>query len=171
MRAPRTALALLAVLASASAAHGADLTVITEDSGAIVGTVHVAAAPDVARARVTDPFWVARVSNTGTSATAAGQDGDCALIDYTSDHTIASIEFRVRQCLTTDGSAAVLVEPSAFSMYAASWAVAPEGDGSLLRYRLELVSTLPVPGAIIRSSGRRSVTKMLTSIEAALANE
>lgn len=160
---PVLALLLVASSATAGPDSGAFQAVIADD-GAVIGTVTVASPPDAARAKVTDPAWVASVGDDSTTVKVSEQDDGCAILDYVSEHPIATATYRVRQCPTATGVSATLVESDFFSTYEQSWSVIPDGTGSALRYRLNVVSTLPVPKWIVRKTTRGSVEKLMQRV-------
>lgn len=158
---------LVLLLTASSAIAGPDagaFQAVIADDGAVVGTVTVASPPDAARAKVTDPAWVASTGDDSTTVKIAEQDGECAILDYVSKHPVATATYRVRQCPTATGVSATLVASESFSTYEQSWSVTPEGTGSALRYRLNVVSTLPVPKWIVRKTTRRSVEKLMQRV-------
>ncbi len=144
------------------------VTATIGDDGAVTGTTVVASTPDVVRSKVGDPAWVATIGGAETDVIVAAVDGDCQVLDYVSHHAIATARYRVKQCPSADGFVANLVESDAFSFYRTSWSVIPADEGTRLLYRIELVSTLPVPKWIVRRSTRSSVEHMMESIAKAL---
>ena len=163
----RRGLVLVLLLVASSATAGPDsaaFQAIIDDDGAVIGTVTVASPPDAARAKVTDPAWVASVGDDSTSVKVSAQDGGCSILDYVSEHPIATATYRVRQCPTATGVSATLVESDSFSTYEQSWSVTPDGTGSALRYRLNVVSTLPVPKWIVRKATRGSVERLMQRV-------
>ncbi len=172
--APILALAALSLLAlpvraddtppdSGGAGAPGPTATISED-GSVLGVVVVATAPAQALARVNDPGWIAEVGDPSTRVTVAATEGACQVLDYVSDHTVATARYRVRQCLVDGGNDASLVESASFSSYRTSWRVEPAGTGSRLTYRLDLVSTLAVPKWIVRRASRGSVQRMLEAL-------
>ena len=144
------------------------VTATIGDDGVVTGTTVVASTPEVVRSKVGDPAWVATIGGAETDVTVAALDGDCQVLDYVSNHAVATARYRVKQCPSADGFVANLVESDAFSFYRTSWSITPVGDGTRLLYRIELVSTLPVPKWIVRRSTRSSVEHMMESIAKAL---
>ncbi len=160
---------LVLVLLSSTAAWADEATVVIEDDGSITATVTVGSAPDVVLARVGDPEWVSRTSgDPGTAVTIVGPDGGCQLLDYVSSHPLSTASYRVRQCPVTDGFQTKLVSSDAFSKYQTSWDVQPHATGSTITYRLDLISTLKIPGWMVRRASRKSVESFIANIGAAL---
>ena len=146
----------------------AAVTATIGDDGAVTATTVVASSVDVVRSKVGDPVWVAMIGGKNTDVAVAGTKGDCQVLDYVSRHSIATTRYRVKQCPSPEGFVANLVESEAFSSYRTTWSVTPSEAGPLLTYRLELVSTLPVPKWMVRRSTRSSVEHMMESIAEAL---
>ena len=165
------ALALLALLAPATAsaepsatAAPAEPSATIDDDGVVVGTVTVSSSPEAALAKVNDPAWVAATGGEGTRVTTVSTEGACRLLDYVTEHPIATARYRVRQCKEPSGNRATLVESEAFSSYGTSWDVQPAGTGSQLVYRIDLISKLAVPKWIVRRTTRSSVQRLMEAI-------
>ena len=113
--------------------------------------------------------WVAKTTQGSTKATLHSREGDCKVLDMHTEHPIATISYRLKECPTTDGFRADLVESKAFSMYWTEWSVVdrPEG-GATITYRIDLTSTLLVPSSFIKRTTRKNVVSMLNKIAEAL---
>ncbi|MCO4771023.1 MAG: hypothetical protein KDA24_13395 [Deltaproteobacteria bacterium] len=162
---------LLSLCLGVGLAEAEDTDAATEidDTGTVVGTVTLASAPSAVLAKVSDPAWVARLGGgDSTTVEVASTDGDCQILDYVSEHPIATAEYRVRQCLLEGGTRTRLVESEAFSTYEQSWTVSPSGAGTHVTYRLQVVSTLPVPQWMVRRSTKSSVHKLMKRLGEAL---
>jgi len=154
MGAPTSLLAAAIIFAAAGSA-------IIDDDGVVVGTLRVASGVDTVRAKVGDPLWVLSIGGDGTTATLRETKGDCSVLDYVSEHAVATARYRVQQCPTATGFRADLVESPSFSSYWTTWTLTADGTGTQIEYRIKLVSSLTVPQWIVRRATRSSVQKLI----------
>lgn len=160
----RTSPALALLLFALPAAAGGDASATVED-GVVIGSVAVEAAPEAVRSKLGDPRWVTTLGDGNTEIEELTKDGDCNVVAYVSHHPIATARYRVRQCPAADGYRTSLVESEAFSTYAQSWTLAEEGGGTRVTYRIDIVSTLPVPKWVVRQTMKSQVLGMMERLD------
>lgn len=153
-----------AVLVVGAAVAAPEVTV--PEPGVVLGSVHLAAAPQVLREGLADPRWVSSIDGGSTTVVVTGADGPCLLADYTSPSAVMTVRYSVKQCPTADGVVTTLVSSRDFSSYEARWSVQPYTTGSTLSYRLVVASRLPVPESLMTGITRRSVVAMLEKFAA-----
>lgn len=150
-----------------TALAGPATTEVVDDT--IIGRVSVAAPPDEARRRVSDPAWVSATEGGGTRVAVQGRDGACLLLDAVSPSAILEVRYSTRQCPTADGVRSTLVSSNAFSAYSTSWRVLPEGTGSLVEYRISMVTKLMMPQSWVYGTLRKRVQTLMEKVGGALA--
>lgn len=140
-------------------------TVVSESADVLVGTVSLPVAPAEVLPRLGDPAWVTAVSGGGTTTAVREVQGPCLTADYVSPSAIMKVTYTVRQCKTTDGFEAKLVESNAFSTYNTRWTVKPSASGGTdLTYRMELRTSLMVPNSMVTSAAKKGMLGMLSNL-------
>lgn len=137
--------------------------------GEIVARVTVAAAPDVARAKVTDPAWITEVEGGGSATRLLSRDDACGVYENTTPGPFTEVVYTTRQCPTPEGSTSTLVASNTFTRYAASWRVVPDGAGSLVEYRIALVTRLPMPQSWVDNTTRKRLEALMQRVQERLA--
>ena len=84
-----------------------------------------------------------------------------------SPNAFKTVRYRTKQCPTEAGWRTELVQSDSFTRYQSSWEVVPKGEGSEIRYRLALETSLMVPQWVIDRTSRKEVTSMLRHLSGA----
>lgn len=148
-------------LASAGAA---DPVVSRPGPTEVVGHVDVAADPAAVFALVAVPEAVAAVAGPNTTASSVA-DGDCLLVTTRTTHALGAATYRSRSC--PDGRWSVrqeLVDGDLKEFSSRWWVELLPGGGARLHYRIQTVSTLPLPQFVVDRSAARSVKDLLARL-------
>lgn len=147
--------------------------VVVQADHAVHGVVEVAASPEIVRARIADPRWVARVDGSGTKvelvADAPVQREGCVVTDRSTPNAIATVRSRIEQCPTASGFVETLVASKSFDAYRVDWTLEPHGTGTRITYHLAMSTSMMVPQFVIDSQSRKAIEAMLTKLQGAFA--
>lgn len=149
------------VLFVCGSAFAAAPTASVVGTGTVEGSVSVGLAPADLRARLRDPTFVRDVNDGGVSVKVETDDGSCLVAAFTAPNLILTVHYRVRQCGTADGWGMSLVDSEELAEYSSTWTITPEGDGSLLTYRIHLAPKVPLPDTIVSRSLQHNVLGLL----------
>ena len=142
-------------------------TVENVGTGRYEGTVPLAQTCDDLRPRIADPLFLLDIDPSGTQITTITPDAPCALVTYKAPTMFGHMRYTLRRCPVDTGYANALHSSPDFKVYASSWTLEPlEGGGCQTTYRLHIKPSMAVPDFLMRGSVKRSVHKLLASLEA-----
>ncbi len=139
--------------------------VVVNDDHSVTGTVEVKTTPDDLKKKLSDPRWLAEVSGGGTKVTVRGEDGSCVTTENVSPSAVKTVTYRIKQCPTSTGFVATLVESNTFNAYRMEWTIAPTDAGTKATYDLTTETSMMVPQFIIDRSTKKGVLNMLVKLE------
>lgn len=151
---------------SAVAADLPEPDVSVQKDGSVVGIVHLGVSPEVVKARMADPAWLAKVSGGTTTVRVEGMDGSCQLVASESPSSIMTARYQTRRCPTATGYRVSLRDSNCFKTYAASWDFTDGPSGAIGTYRLDLTTSLWIPNSVVRGQTRKALVDALGKLQA-----
>ena len=138
------------------------------DDGGVRGRVEVFAAPEVVSAMLQRPPALYGITQPDAHLQVRPDpDPACHEVEVVAPHPLLPTTFVARDCWTGAGLTTELVSSPQLSEMRGAWVVEPYGDHSVVEYRLKVQLSGPFPDFVVRASTKRSVAKVLRSMEAA----
>ncbi|MCB9684926.1 MAG: hypothetical protein H6738_15590 [Alphaproteobacteria bacterium] len=156
------------MLFAVSVALAAPPEVERRDDGTFVGQVVVDGAdPEVVRAKLADPVWLATTTGGATQVTATEAQGTCLRTSRLTHNAIKDVVYVVDRCPTADGFAETLVSSNAFDTYTSSFSVRPDPAGARIVYTIDMKTSLMVPQFVVDQQTRKGILDMLARLQQA----
>ena len=156
--------ALLLIASAHARSPGVEVT----PAGTVRGSVVVPVALDEVREALSSSVGRATAVDNGARIEATA-DGECELEHTHVPHPIKSVTYTVRTCPTQAGFHTSLVDSRDLDRFEAIWELREIDGGTEVSYDLDLQTSLPLPGFVIRASIRKGVLDALSGIERAFA--